>query len=165
MATAEILHSDPDQSLATWNDILVLIWHVNTTKQGVDRLDSTCSAFAKTRPNGVALVTIVEENAPMPPAEARDAMATFLGRQSAVVKASAVIYEGSGFRAAAVRSVVAGLTLMARQTYPHKVFATVDEGITWLAPLLPVPASKADVVTMLTALRESIGQRRTAASA
>lgn len=165
MDTPEILSSNPDQSLATWRDTFVLIYHVNTTKAGVDLLDQKCEAFAKTRPNGIALITIVEENAPMPPSEARDALAAFLGRQSASIKVSAVVYEGSGFRAAAVRSVVAGLTLMARQTYPHKVFATAEEGITWMAPQMPTPTAANEVVRMLISLRESIAQRRTATSA
>ena len=34
--------------------------------------------------------------------------------------------EGTGFRAAAVRSVVTGLTMLAKQAYPHRVCSVHD---------------------------------------
>ena len=45
---------------------------------------------------------------------------------------SGVAFEGSGFMAASVRSVVVGLTLLAKQTYPHRVFPNVKEASFWI---------------------------------
>jgi len=51
---------------------------------------------------------------------------------SDIIKASGVVFEGSGFRAAAVRSVVISLTMLAGQKYPHKVFANLIETAVFL---------------------------------
>ena len=50
---------------------------------------------------------------------------------------SAVIFEGSGFKSAAVRGVVTGMTMLAQQRYPHRVFATIEEASGWYAEKSP----------------------------
>lgn len=159
MRTAEIKYSDPDMSLATWEDTFILIWHRNTTVSGVTTLERSLNEFAPTRPKGIGLVTVVEESAPMPPSDARDALAQFLERASSHIKVSAVAFEGSGFRAAAVRSVVAGLTMVARQSYPHKVFASVEEGAAWMSPQMPNPTSAKDLSEAVAELRQRLKQQ------
>lgn len=128
----DVIKVDPDFALASWNDVFMVIWRVNTTVEGARALRRECLGFAAKRPEGIALLTIVEEGAPMPAPESREVIARFLGDASESIRASAVIFEGDGFRAAAVRSVVIGLTMLARQKYPHKVFAAVEDGATWL---------------------------------
>lgn len=159
MRNAEIKHSDPDLSLATWGDAFLLIWHHNTTVTGVSTLERTLNAFAAERPNGIGLITVVEESAPMPPSDARDVLAQFLERASSHIKVSSVAFEGSGFRAAAVRSVVAGLTMVARQSYPHKVFATVEEAMTWMAPQMPSPTTAKELSETVAATRAALAQK------
>lgn len=48
------------------------------------------------------------------------------------VKGSAICFEGTGMRATIVRSVVTGLTIMSQPPFPHKVFASLDEGVTFV---------------------------------
>lgn len=48
---------------------------------------------------------------------------------------AALVFEGTGFRAAAVRGVVTVLNTLARQAYPYKSFGTVDAGATWVASM------------------------------
>ncbi|HZS40192.1 MAG TPA: hypothetical protein VFF06_25350 [Polyangia bacterium] len=93
-------------------------------------------ALAARQPSGIALLNIVEPSAPAPPSEVRGALARILTEFGHELKCSAVVHEGSGFRAAAVRGVVTGLTLLARQPFPHKVFATVDEASAWMTDTL-----------------------------
>ena len=66
---------------------------------------------------------------------------------------SAVVHEGTGFRAAAVRSVVTGLAMMANLPYPHKVFATVDDAGRWLHMNSPV-GKKWEARGLIEAVRE-----------
>jgi len=67
-----------------------------------------------------------------PPSEAREAVAIFLRSAAGKVRMSAVMHEGFGFRAAAVRSVVTGLSMLVRLPYPHEIFATVEQAANWL---------------------------------
>ena len=74
---------------------------------------------------GVYLLTVVEEDAPMPPYEAREVVAVFLRNGAGRIRMSAVVHEGAGFRAAAVRSVVTGIAMLSKVPFPHHIFATV----------------------------------------
>lgn len=131
-ANSHIIHAEQDYALATLDDIFVLIWRHETTMAGAEALRRECFAFGESRPQGIVLLTIIEERAPMPQSEPRAAIATFLRDASPFIKASGVVFEGTGFRAAAVRSVVISLTMLAGQKYPHKVFANLVEASVFL---------------------------------
>ncbi len=123
---AVLVTATADFALAHFHAIFVVIWRMRTTEDGAYVVRTECERFAQTQPDGIALITIVEAGTPMPPAPARDAIAQFLRSGSSYIKASAVLFEGNSFRASAVRSVATGLTLLAKQAFPHKFF--VDSG-------------------------------------
>jgi len=110
-----------DYAVAWWNELVAVVWRHETTLQGVRDLKSAVSALARRHPNGIAMLTIVSESAPMPSSAARKAIAELLSESSAIIRCSAVVMEGAGFRAAAVRSVVTGLTMLARHEFPHSI--------------------------------------------
>jgi hypothetical protein len=111
----------PDYVLASWHRIFCVIWRRETTEDAARHLRDACAEFAKKHPRGIGLLTVVESGASSPPLPARRAIASFLAEGSAYIRCSAVVVEGSGFRMAAARSIVTGLTLLARQRYPHRV--------------------------------------------
>lgn len=125
-----------DYALASWGDVFFVIWRENTTTAGVADLHSQCEKFASRRPRGILLLTLIHDGAPPPQAAERGKLAAFL-RSANYIRGSAVIMEGTSFRAAFVRGVVTGLTMLARQPFPHQVcsmtgagslFATVTKG-------------------------------------
>lgn len=130
-----------DYALASWQQIFAVIWRRETTMQGASHLRAGCTEFAMHHPRGIGLLTIVEARAPMPPSEPRNEIASFLHDASSFIKCSAVVYEGTGFRAAAVRSVVTGLTMMARQAYPHRVCDLVEASRMY-AEILPAATGR-----------------------
>jgi hypothetical protein len=153
-----------DYALATFRDLYIVIWHRNTTMTGAQAVRRGCFAFAESRPKGVALLTIVEEEAPMPASEPRESLATFMRDASDHIKASAVVFEGTGFRAAAVRSVVVGLTMLARQKYPHKVFSGLIEATAWMerelaAAKLAESFTAQELGDAIASLRRALTQR------
>jgi hypothetical protein len=82
-------------------------------------------------------VTIIEAAAALPYAEAR-AELDLLGAELAKhVAMSAVVFESTGFRAAAVRSVMTGIARFTQQSLPYHVCATVPEAARWLALKYP----------------------------
>ncbi|MBV1860269.1 MAG: hypothetical protein KUG77_17780 [Nannocystaceae bacterium] len=125
----------PDFALGYWRDVFICSWRVRTTMEGAGQLVKHCAEFGTTRSSGIGLLTIIEANAPAPENDARAAIADFLG-SAAYIRGSGVAFEGTGFRAAAVRSIVSGLTMLARQPYEHKVFDAVPATMTWLVPEL-----------------------------
>jgi hypothetical protein len=159
---AEALSVNEDYAFGGWRQYFVVIWRGETTMEAVDRLKTDFNAFAKTRADGAGFLTVVERHAPLPSGSVRDELARFLSAAS-ILKASAVVFEGSGFRAAAVRSVVTGLTLLAKQPFPHKVFATVTQGSHWLVPEMNRAMGDAigadELIDAVAVLRGQLDQR------
>ena len=56
----------------------------------------------------------------------------FLRNGAGRIRMSAVVHEGAGFRAAAVRSVVTGIAMLSKVPFPHHIFATVEQAAKWL---------------------------------
>lgn len=124
---------EKDHLMVTWKNVVVAIYKHETTVAGVASVKRVYNTCAAAHPGGVFLITIVEQGAPMPPSEVRDLLANFLEVGSGKTLMSAVVHEGSGFRAAAVRSVVTGLAMLARLSYPHQVFGSVEVAARWFA--------------------------------
>lgn len=125
----------PHYAIGSWRNIFIVSWRCNTTLDASNEVAEVCATFAAGHAEGIGLLTIIEDTAPPPPGKVRSRIAEFLG-QADYIKASGVAMEGSGFRAATVRSVVAGLSMLARQPFPHKVFRDAHEALSWLVPEL-----------------------------
>jgi hypothetical protein len=155
---------ETDHCFATWGPIFICIWRHDTTLAGVNTLTERVADFARTAPgDGVGLLTIVEQNAPVPDSKVRDALAGFMKKSAGALRSSAVVHEGTGFRSAAVRGVVTGLTMLARQAFPHRVFATVEEGSRWLVGSLRQTANQNVNDDMLIAVVSELRKRIAAA--
>src|SRR5882757_5220624 len=103
VAPARVDAVSPDYCLARWNQFYMIIWRVNTTMAGIRILARSFDEFRKSFPEGVGLITIVEPGAPLPPTEARQTLGQLLADAAGSIQYSAVVYEGGGFRASAVR--------------------------------------------------------------
>ncbi len=130
-----VAQATPEHVIGSWNNVSLIIWRGMTDLDAVDLSRKVTQELGQTHSDGVGLLTIIEKAAPMPPGEARSQIAEFFS-SATYIKASAVAFEGEGFRAGAVRSVVAGLTMLARQPFPHKIFATLKEATDWQVPEL-----------------------------
>ena len=123
---------DENLALVSIGRVLLVVWRNETTLKGITDIHRSMRELAARYPTGIGLFTIVEAEAPMPERAERDALARLLRDFGPNLKASALVFEGQGFRAAAVRSVVVGLTLLAKQPYPHRVFDGPAIAATWL---------------------------------
>lgn len=153
MSQPVLLSHDDDYATGHWGDVFFILWKKNTTMEATHQLRSNLVDFTRSHPAGVGLLTIVEANAPVPGADVRKALAAVLTDFSRNIKVSSVVFEGQGFSAAAVRSVVTGLTLIARQAYPHKVFASLAEAGGWMLPQLPRPVTQSELAAAVASLR------------
>lgn len=77
----------------------------------------------------VGLLLVVKEGCKPPEGPARDKTNELFRRYSQQLR-SAVVMEGSGFWAAAVRSALTLISMNA--SHPMKIFTTVEEGANWL---------------------------------
>ena len=66
--------------------------------------------------------------------------------------------KGTGFRAAAVRSVVTGLTMLAKQAYPHRV-CSVHDAVSMLSHTLTAASGRAVDSAALRVAVDELRQR------
>lgn len=109
-----------DYALANWRNVLMVVWRKNTTRAAVNDTSIWCDRLAVPWPDGVFLLTIIQQGAAPPSPDARRALASYM-KSCPYIVGSAVTIEGKGFRSALVRGVVTSLSLLAEQPFPHQV--------------------------------------------
>jgi hypothetical protein len=139
-------------------NVAMALWRGETTLAGIHDLGKLLRAVRLRHPGGIGLLQVVEPNAPPPDARARNAIASLLAGEREALSCSALVFEEAGFKMAAVRAIVSGITALARPGYPHVVFADVVKGVHWMHGLLPRsgghPATPAGVGQALARLRQ-----------
>ena len=131
----ELVHLETDYALGHTGPLFVVVWRRQSTVVGIRHQHSALHAFAHAERRG--LVTIVEASARLPEADALEMQAAFRQSNAERVAVSAFVYEGGGFKSAAVRGVVTGLTMKARQSYPHRAFESVAAAAPWFCERAP----------------------------
>jgi hypothetical protein len=161
--SAQALGIDENHCVGNAWNVCVLIWGKVTTRDGVADAERVIEALAAQRPEGIGLITVVEDKADLPAPEVRAAITAMLHSLGGKVLRSAVVYEGSGFHAAAVRGVVTGLTMLRRLPYPHRVIAAVEAAVPWILEGLPEqPADAPQVLAAVRDLRRVFDEHRAA---
>ena len=150
-----LLGADRHHRIGTWGPVFFVLWKGETEPSTADRIQESLRAFVPTlEGRRAALFTVVAKEAPMPSSEARTALSNILRQGADAVLASAVVMEGDGFRASMVRSVATGLALVARQPFPHRVFAATEDAAAWIDLRLGGSAPRASAAEILMALEE-----------
>lgn len=150
-----------DHALGTWNDVIFYVWKQNTTPQAISTIKSM---FRSVNPTRNFLFGVVEAGAPMPSSEMRRELAAVMTDERSKGRVcSALVFEGTGFQASAVRMVATGLALLAKQSYPHHVFDSIGEAAKWLrseAAQRAIPTAEfAGLEEAMQRLRASPGTR------
>ncbi|MGH7283164.1 MAG: hypothetical protein ACRELY_16685 [Polyangiaceae bacterium] len=122
-----------DHVLATWKNFAIVIWRHDTSLAAIENARKMSEELIQKHAEGINWFTVIEENATMPSQEARTKINEVMNRGGKNTLRSALIFEGTGFRAAATRSVVTGISFVSPLPFPHKIFGTVNTACAWLA--------------------------------
>jgi hypothetical protein len=155
-------------ALGTFENIGVAIWKSATTIELVGVLGAALQKLGQEHEGGIGLIQVVGDTHPALPSDVHRALQRMLVGAAGHLVCSTVVFEGQGFRAAAVRSVVTGLAMLARLPFPHHIFATVPIAVDWeIAHLKPVAPNlrRDDVVRAIEGLRARINVQGSAISA
>jgi len=130
----EIIEANAHFVMAWAPAVALYVWRGEPTMAGIDAAAAMMSAARASTPgdSGVML-GVVEEGTPPPPSHVRRALAEVMHGGQGFFCASALVFEGTGFQASMVRMVATGLALLARQPFPHQVFAPIPDAPLWLA--------------------------------
>lgn len=128
---------DRDHVVGTWRNVLITVWRHQTHEHAVLNLKPVIAALKTLHPAGIAMVTVLEPHAELPTPGARQELPKLFREVAKGMSCSALVCEGEGFRAAAVRALTTTFNMIAAQPFPHRVFSTVDAAETMLLAGLP----------------------------
>ena len=80
-----------------------------------------------------------------------------LARQATSMEYLAFAVEGEGFRAAATRAMITGLSLMSRKRVA-KTFSSVDEAVGWLQASAPELAGVSSLQAAIATMRRAVAE-------
>lgn len=145
-----VVWNPPSYGVVCIGDVLAQIWEMESPAPAVRSILSWCEARHARTNAPLWMVSVVGETATMPDGEARKIAAEFPRYFTEFV----MVIEGFGFRTSLVRSVLAGMAMMApRRAAPH-IASTLSEGVQLLGSL-------ADGSFNATHLRVRLGEVRT----
>ncbi|MET0342405.1 MAG: hypothetical protein ABW252_15480 [Polyangiales bacterium] len=158
VAELETLGGDPGVWwFGAWRNINLLVWHRGADKRACARIDATNAARTKAWPQGISTVHILREGAKQPDSETRDAFNAMHAEWGHTVGCAVVVIEQRGFLGVAVRSAVAGMSMVAPKFYRIRVCDTVEAAAPWLsenhARSTDVVISPEDALAVLSAAR------------
>lgn len=152
----EVRRHDEHHVLAVCRNVAVVLWVKETQLSAVGGMGELLGELTRGDRRS-ALLQIAEPSALVPTTEAREAIMAVLKLHTSSLLASAVVFEGDGFRAAAARAVVSGIALMARLDFPHQIFASVPSALEWIESRQSEPKRH-----LGDGLERAIGQLRSA---
>ncbi len=136
----DVAHTDPDHIVGTWRNIFVCMWRRETHAKAILNLKPVILRLKTANPAGIAMLTVVEPNADMPTPQAREELPKLFKEVARGISCSALVFEGVGFRAAAIRAITTTFNLVASQPFPHKVFANIHDAEAMFLNHLPTSA-------------------------
>jgi hypothetical protein len=132
---ATVHYADDRIGLASSSNIYISVLRKPLDADGVRRLHLQAKEMFQRFGKKVGSLSVIEagsHGAPTP--EVREAVAK-LAREFPILGAG-IVLEGSGFGAAAIRTLIAGIYLVTKKDYPHKVFESPRPAVDWLTPIL-----------------------------
>lgn len=160
----EIVSIADTHVVGVWRNVVIQIWE-HPIESLVQRraFQKTGEAFrtlrAKLGPSALLLaITVVSAHTNMPDAESRKIAAEFSSWFDYYVG----VHEGTGFRASLVRTVVAGMALVAPKRAAHDICSDVRHGAAILAGRAGGTLTSADVVAAISELRARVAALRAA---
>jgi hypothetical protein len=136
-----VRHTEPGQSLVWYSNVQMIFSLQPPSYEFMKKIISDLDALSKKCGCGTGALLVIRSDVNPPTEEARAYIKYELGRSSML--AAAQVVEGTGFRGAAMRSVLTMMQLASRPRYPMKIFDNVDVGTRWLAVELKKRAGQA----------------------
>lgn len=131
------LDSRETYALACWRGVILYHWRGQAPLEGARELHARVAARREADPSASVLTFgFVDAGTKPPSSEVRRALADGMNEGRGLVRASAVVIPGDGVSASMARGVATGLTALARPTFPHRFFGTVELAATWLSTVV-----------------------------
>ena len=135
---AEVIDVDDEHLVGSYSALLVLMWGARTLPEKLATVIAQARAFVEQR-SRIAVMVVVERDSEIPGKESRKKLEELAAVLLPVTVATVYVYEGTGLRASATRTLMTALMLVGPSAKQYKVARTIEEGLDWLVPYLAGP--------------------------
>jgi hypothetical protein len=134
MSAGKTIYKDEALQIASWNDVFVERWSGRGSTVKMERLISEHVRWCKDRApaKSLLLVHLLTDEFDIPDMPTRELVKKHVQAIDPYMRASAMVLTHRGIAASIFRTFLSTALLMRAQTYPHKVFKTIDESSRWL---------------------------------
>lgn len=140
-----LLDVDPGRfRYASWRNVTIGIWANQATGEAAQRIMSISRMMGRNHPKGHSSVVFVLDGAPPPTPEASAIFAKMYDTKSSGLTCMAIIIEGGGFWASAIRSSITSL----RISNPGSMRMSVNDNVEGVLEWLPAEHAQRTGVTM-----------------
>lgn len=144
--------------------IVPVVGHAGFSPESAELQARTIETFGRSLGVGKMVeVSIVDAEVGVPDAPSRAVLDAYATRIAPHYAAVGVVFAGTGFRAAMVRSVIASFQILGRAPYPQRVFADLRGGATFAAQHLhrlgALPANPSEVADVLAGVAATAVER------
>jgi hypothetical protein len=142
-------------ALFTIEHCVVLIWKQPPVLAGIEECKRIFQLVRTRRPKEkFSYLAVVESRAGTNmPAEVREALSALLREYQSAIAGSAIVFEGTGFRASIVRSVVAAINLASRLEFASTVESDLGTAARWLVDRAKGALTSGDLIEVVRAFR------------
>jgi hypothetical protein len=123
----DIVEIEEHHVLATFRNVAIAVWVDQTRVDAVQRAQQIIERLAADWSDDIAFLQVFGEDVQHVDAPARTALMTLLAAGSGSIRDAPVVYEGTGFRAAAIRAIVTGLLTQRGYGFSHRVYSRVED--------------------------------------
>lgn len=153
MAVERIIE-DGDFVLASWRNVLIRVGRGASSAERVATIHQHASRLLPAYPDGVAILMWLHAGSVIPSNETRRRSGEMLQDLGPKLQCLVAVVEGTGFWASSIRSVLTGLMLVSRMTFPLKTFDTIDKGTEWMSTQLRPAVTPGELLTVARELAE-----------
>lgn len=134
------LYSDAEHCVSVYGSVVLSFSLHPPNPRYLEAWAAAVDQVASRSEHPVSVMTIIDSRCRAPNEASKTAIRNTIVQHSRRIGAFAYVVEGEGFAAAAVRSAVTLISLVARYPFPQKVFKQVEPSCEWtLARVPPEP--------------------------
>jgi hypothetical protein len=128
-----LLDSEPGEfAFYSWKNVMITCWSRRATGPAVERVTLAREAMEREHPEGVSVVYLIADNAGLPTPEARAGAKQLMARFRHKRACLALVVQGAGFWASAMRGAITGARLLIPDAFPMRICGDVAEVVDWL---------------------------------
>jgi phytoene/squalene synthetase len=157
-----MLYSDPEHCLAVAGRTVISFSLQPPNARYLQAWAAAMDRLAQQSSEPISALTVIDSRARVPDDAAKAEIRNNVLRHQKQICAFAYVIEGQGFAAAAMRSAISFISLLARYPFPQKAFPNIAAGTAWMIQQTPAETSRAtsaaEIISVLEAMRQQLTQ-------